>query len=369
MKKAYLVSFLSLCGALGLFLGQASASTTSTIEDRPIQSVPGFPSIFYSYRFGNTHGVNGEFVSVAIGHVVSTSTPELLCGVSVHLQRSLGVLDGDPSFVGSLWRGSPTGTLIYEADPIPVSVLAPILHDYPSDYIDSATSSLATWTFPTCIAMPIGFSMFWKIEERQVRPFVDSDAYLMVGQTGDSDSNFFYVLSSGGGWTLDTGSEGAIRWFGQGGDDLSSGFPEPIISSYGFSTSSALGTDFGYFGNLLRDLFLWLFAPNQSAMNSLQSLKANAMTRVPWGWWTQISTGFGSVSSTQAATTTVLSMEVPHGNTTTTVTIFDIHSVLALIPSSLLFLIRTIGGVAIWALFGTWIWNLVTGSQGSDDES
>jgi hypothetical protein len=142
-----------------------------------------------------------------------------------------------------------------------------------------------------------------------------------------------------------------------------------LILGLGASTSSitTVCPDWGFFTPLC-DAFVWMFYPNTASIQgSLSVLASSTQSKVPWGWWTQISAGVGSVSSTVAATTTALTMRVPHNGVTTTVAIFDIHAAAALIPANVLTLLRTIGGMLIWGLFGMWIWHIVTGSRPSPD--
>lgn len=117
----------------------------------------------------------------------------------------------------------------------------------------------------------------------------------------------------------------------------------------------------------LCDALVWAFFPSATIQQNYVDEVAKLKTKVPWGWWSQLSTGISSVSSTDVATTTALTMKVPHGGTTTTVAIFDIQAARALIPDNVLDLIRTLGGVALWGLFGMWVWSLVTGSTPSSD--
>lgn len=138
----------------------------------------------------------------------------------------------------------------------------------------------------------------------------------------------------------------------------------PIVGDYGLTgTTTTMTEDLGFFGNWFRDAMIWLFKPPDAVKIAYDYQVANLRTKVPWGWWEQVSAGFGSVSSTDTATTSVLSINVPHNGVTTTVAIFDIAASTALIPSNVLDLIRKIGGVTVWALFGAWIWTLVTNKK------
>jgi len=140
-------------------------------------------------------------------------------------------------------------------------------------------------------------------------------------------------------------------------------------AGYQLNTSTpSENKDFGFFGNAIRDLLIWLFQPPATVTAQYSAVLADIRMKVPWGWWDQVSTGFGSVSSSESATTTALSMEVPHNGVTTTVDIFDVATVTSIIPASVLDLIRSLGGVALWALFAAWIWSLVTGTKIVEDE-
>lgn len=180
---------------------------------------------------------------------------------------------------------------------------------------------------------------------------------------------FYQSSTSGTSVSLDEDSNG-VPWMiinASGNGSSIVDYPDPNL--YGLSaTSSATQQDFGLFGNFFRDVLLFLFKPPSNVTQQYNDQVASLRLKVPWGWWAQVSAGFEAVSSTQAATTTALTMQVPHQGVTTTVAIFDVAAASALIPSGVSSLIRTIGGVAIWALFGTWIWVLVTGNKSSEDD-
>lgn len=117
----------------------------------------------------------------------------------------------------------------------------------------------------------------------------------------------------------------------------------------------------------LCNIFSFLFVPSTSIIQQYTNTKTTLATKVPWGWWTQVSAGFGSVSSTITASTTAFTLQIPFNGATETIAIIDYSEMNKYIPQSLLNIIRALGGVAIWAMFGAWIWHLVTGSKPTDE--
>jgi hypothetical protein len=183
-----------------------------------------------------------------------------------------------------------------------------------------------------------------------------------INLNATSTSDYSYKVASA--WLAPQLNRGAIMLTG------TSTIPADNLAYYLFNSSNTppilCQNDFGFAVNPIRDLLCWLVVPSQDIENLYEYNRATLSTKVPWGYWQQISTGLGSVSSTQTTTSTALGLQVPFLNATYTVPIIDMTLIQTWIPLSVLTLIRAIGGVAMWALFGLWIWNLVTGSKPDD---
>lgn len=126
------------------------------------------------------------------------------------------------------------------------------------------------------------------------------------------------------------------------------------------------GYDLASVQGALCNIFSYLFVPSTSVLQSFADAQSMLATKIPWGWWSQVSSQFASVSTTDAVTSSTAVVSIPHNGVTSTFAILDISAIQARIPSNVLDQIRTLGGVAMWALFGTWIWHLVTGNSTED---
>jgi len=169
----------------------------------------------------------------------------------------------------------------------------------------------------------------------------DEDRYA-IGMYFDGNPN-----SASAGWTSDSSTSFGIQLLGL----------QPTTCD-GYDTISIQGA--------LCHIFAYLFIPSSNSVKSFNSNKTKLESKVPWGYWSQVSTELGSVSSTDVATSSAFTMRIPHNGVTSTFAVIDMNAVSGYVPSNLLILIKTLGGIAMWALFGTWIWHLVT-KKSSDD--
>lgn len=72
--------------------------------------------------------------------------------------------------------------------------------------------------------------------------------------------------------------------------------PNPTsTASYPFANQ-----DFGVFGNLFRDLMVWLFVPQQSTLNQYGSLITTTQNKPPFGYFTAVKNSFSQLSSASA---------------------------------------------------------------------
>lgn len=228
----------------------------------------------------------------------------------------------------------------------------------------TTTVNFATGQHP--FVFPYGTAISFSSVSSSVASDTSINVWAVV-ETSFTEIDNMILGCDGGNSTLSTSTYGipAMQFVGS-----SIGVDYPFVVDYGLTgTSSTMTEDLGFFGNLFRDTMLWLFKPPDILLVAYENEKENLRTKIPWGWWNQVSAGFLSVSSTEAATTTALTMSIPHSGTTSTVAIFDPVAVTELIPSSVLELIRFFGAMGMWALFGAWIWTIVTGSKPNDDDS
>lgn len=151
------------------------------------------------------------------------------------------------------------------------------------------------------------------------------------------------------------------------GSSQTSYFDEPSNEAYGFTQGAASGTDFGLFGNMVRDVLMWLFVPSQNVWNGIDNYKSDLMTRVPFGWFSQVSSTFSGLDS-DTTTSTVISWHASTSMVNETVTIFDPQEIEATIPENIRNFIKAIAGVALWTFLFVYIVNLATNRTGTNDD-
>jgi hypothetical protein len=226
-----------------------------------------------------------------------------------------------------------------------------------SNDVISDTPSLRYVAFPRCVDIPANVTTsIWLI--------ANGDYYSHGALTYSGKTSYWgYLKDTGFGFN---NIPFAVALWGSYGMPIP-GYTAPSSSLYGLtSTSSATGQDLGFFGNMIRDVIAFLFKPNQSIVNDFNNEVSTLQTKVPWGYWNQLSVAFASVSSTDITTSTPIALKIQYNGTTETVPIIDMTAIQDKIPPNLLELIRALGAVALWALFGTWIWHLVTGNKPED---
>lgn len=222
------------------------------------------------------------------------------------------------------------------------------------------TSYLATFTdMPTSTYAVIRFNLSKQAGEDPVG--WGSPAYPRYDPRGDADNCKLY-----NGTQLATcNSVIDLYYIAYTSDETySSFFQQPNVSS---TIDICNGYDEGGIVNGLCNIFAYLFVPNDIVKQKFQDEQTVLAGKIPWGWWTQVSGGFAAVSSTVVATTSAFVLQIPFNGTTHTIPVIDYAEINQYIPSSLLSTIRTLGGMAMWALFGAWIWHIVTGNKQHED--
>lgn len=180
--------------------------------------------------------------------------------------------------------------------------------------------------------------------------------YYYNGDVYDNTSAWDYVPVSG--WT-DRGAtrEQTISLLGT--TDFSM-FGAYVSSTYDFSDP-----DFGWFGNAMFDVGRFFFVPSNSSQAVLDNKKSELMAKVPFGWFASASSSLSELSVT--STTTTYSFDVKVGDeATSTVTFFNKSELEALIPGNVQTLIRTLGAMALYALFFIWVVSLARRNPETD---
>jgi len=132
-----------------------------------------------------------------------------------------------------------------------------------------------------------------------------------------------------------------------------------------FTSFCTIDQDFGWWQPLVQ-VSNYLFCPKPSDITSAyNSASLSIQSRAPFGWWSQTYARMQSVSSTYSNATSTAQMSVWDGAATHTFAILDMDAVRELIPESIVSEIKGYGSIALWAIFGLWIFQLVTKTNGS----
>lgn len=310
-----------------------------------------YPSIAWDYHSTSTMTVCEVGLPISRGYD-TTSTTDLLSFNFYHTTGSrLSRLDVYPNEVA-------TPPILYEASLIPQDVTIPV--------------DLVFIHLPFCIAMlPDNFyvitaSVTGSATTTQHHRYFHTASDIATGWLQRGNSSEANEIDPTTGFTWSINNTGFLQLNG----DYSLSVPYYYIPPLPVSSSSItlVCPDFGVFTPLC-DGLVWAFVPERGYIDTaVSTTRANFATKVPWGWWSQVSAGFASVSSTDVASSSSITVIIPpYANVATgSLTILDMNAVTGYIGADLLNMIRMFGGVAIWALFGTWVWGLVTGSHPQD---
>lgn len=145
------------------------------------------------------------------------------------------------------------------------------------------------------------------------------------------------------------------------GSGATSYFEEPSASAYGFTAGAASGTDFGLFGNMLRDLLLWVFVPSDSVLSGVGNYMDDLKLRVPFGYFASVSSTFEGIGD-DTTTSTQIILYASSTTSTLSAVIFDPVQLQATIPPGILSLIKTLAGVAMWAMLFLFVFRKATGA-------
>jgi len=272
-----------------------------------------------------------------------------VCGASFFVSRSTGGYATE----GQIFISASTTADWYNYPPSSIYASSSFINDVAAD----GTASLRYVSFSKCVVIPANVTTtIWLI--------VPTDYSSRGASTYTGQPSYWGYLKDTGWGFYDIPF--AVALWGTYGMPIP-GYTMPSSTLYGLtSTSSATGQDLGFFGNMLRDTIAYLFKPNQSIVSNFDNEVSTLQRKVPWGYWNQVSLAFASVSSTDITTSTPIAIKITYNGTTETVPIIDMTAIQAKIPSNLLELIRSLGAVALWAIFGTWIWHLITGNKTED---
>lgn len=144
-------------------------------------------------------------------------------------------------------------------------------------------------------------------------------------------------------------------------------FEQPSADAYGFGTGAASGTDFGLFGNMIRDMFLWLFVPPATVQDGIGAYIDDVKLRVPFGYFAQVSstlTGLGEETTTSSQ----IILYASSTTSTLSAVVFDPTQLGTVIPSGVQSLVRFFGGLAMWAMLFLFIFRKATGAGEIDTD-
>jgi len=185
-------------------------------------------------------------------------------------------------------------------------------------------------------------------------------AYYKNSDTITGANMWDYVPVSG--WTERSTREMGIALYGTLDADSS------LFSAYASSSYAFTDPDFGWFGNAMSDVFKWLFVPSDSSKAVLTAKKNDLLTKMPFGWFEQASSTVSGLTSGVSTTSSSIYLSASTTAGSWNVEVFNASSTKNTIPSNVRTLIRTLGGVAIWALFFTWLVALAIGKKADDED-
>lgn len=128
-------------------------------------------------------------------------------------------------------------------------------------------------------------------------------------------------------------------------------------SDYGLTSSGSLtGQDLGYFGNMMRDVMLFLFSPwDESTANSWTNFRNSLTVHVPFSYVTQTADILSDIS---VASGSIPSWTYSNASLSiASVSFFSSSTLTSYAPPGFLSALRVIIQTALWLAFLTHVWN------------
>lgn len=157
-----------------------------------------------------------------------------------------------------------------------------------------------------------------------------------------------------GGYTSEATCPGNCIW------NVGSGLCQSTPTAPNPTDYSFTDTDFGYFGNMFRDVVVYLFFPSQANLNyQFTSIQTMASNKIPFAYYYALKTEFiaGSSALTTGAMPTI-SLTSPF-DSETTMTFLDFGATKTLLGDTQWNLMRTIMGYLLWFGAFLFVWETI----------
>lgn len=270
---------------------------------------------------------------VAMQWIPSAGTVYWFCELAVGLSKT-----GTPSDAVQLkvYKGGSTpgaGQLLAAPSGAPIGMTTVTA--------SSLTGSVArkTFTLDNCISVQGNGSTAW---------------WFVVSRTGSENSSNYYnvetwtgtqtgftkwsIIDVSGGWVTSTGVYGASL------DGVNQPADIPVFSSSSYAFAN---TDYGWFGNMLRDLAVFLFVPSNDAVAIFDTGRQQLATKIPYSYFLDIKNSLGSISSASGQFPTV-TYEFNLTGSASHITLFSYDVVTHYITPTQLGIMRTLMSASLW---------------------
>jgi len=275
--------------------------------------------------------------TVAQRWLPAVGTTYFICGLDVFLSKTSTPTDAVQIKV---WRGGSkpgTGTLLVATSGAPIGVNTILASDLTTSLV------LKSFVWDNCFSVQgNGSTAYWFQLSRTGSE--DVLKYYNVG-AGTSDHGSSYgkwsLIDVNGDWAENSG-----EW-----SVLVNGLNQPpdiavfSSTSYGFSN-----TDYGWLGNMFRDLAVFLFVPSRESVAIFDDGRAQLATKIPYSYFIDIKTSLSNISSSSG---TFPSMTIPFtvNSSTSHFTLFSFSTVTHYIGSPLLATFRVLMQATLWIGF------------------
>lgn len=160
-------------------------------------------------------------------------------------------------------------------------------------------------------------------------------------------------LPVSGGWEAQLDTQEWI-WTALGFSEGMSIFDEPTSDAYGFDPDQ----DFGFFGNMLRDIGKFLFVPSEDSLHQWENTKDRLFDRVPFSYIEEIQTVVSGLSIASSSFPSLTYDLTPYGINASG-SLFGVDTVSEYLPGQDIGYFRIFMESVLWILFAIFIWQSV----------